>query len=239
MPGELVQEETARYMSVFGLIHGSTQNASGWARLVPQLQNQGHAAICVNLPTDEPEASGTRYAQVIADSLRDSREAPIVVAHSVSGVFLPLLPAYCSVARIVFLAAFVPEIGKSPMEQLQTNPEMFWPDWIGKDPTKDDRVASHYLFQDCDPETTAWALTTLKLTYARRALTEPCPLGGWPDVPTSYVLCREDRTLRPDFWRERVRKQLGIDPIELPGGHCPHVARPRDLADVLCALPCG
>ena len=86
-------------MSLFCLVHGSTQNASGWAMLVPELQGRGHRAICVNLPTDEPEASGTRYAQVIAEALRNSTGAPIVVAHSVSGVFLPLLPTYCLAAR--------------------------------------------------------------------------------------------------------------------------------------------
>ena len=95
-------------MSLFCLVHGSTQNASGWALLVSELQKRGHQAICVNLPTDEPEASATRYAQVIAEALRHSTEAPIVVAHSVSGVFLPLLPTYCPVSRMVFLTAFVP-----------------------------------------------------------------------------------------------------------------------------------
>lgn len=223
-------------MSVFGLVHGSTQDASGWARLVPELERRGHGAVCVDLPPDEPDASGSRYAQAIAEALRNSGEAPIVVAHSVSGIFLPLLPEYCPVSRMVFLAAFVPEIGKSPMQQLQASPEMFWPDWIGKDPTKDDAVAVQYLFHDCDPETAAWALTTRRLTHARRALTEACPLRSWPDIPASYVLCREDRTLRPDFWRKQARKQLGIDPIELAGGHCPHVSRPRELADMLSTL---
>jgi len=156
--------------------------------------------------------------------MRDSSEAPMVVAHSVSGIFLPLLPEYCPVSRMVFLAAFVPEIDKSPMQQLQATPEMFWSDWIGKDPTKDDSIAVHYLFHDCDPETTAWALTTRRLMLARRALTEVCRLKSWPDVPTSYILCREDRTLRPDYWREKVRTQLRIEPIELAGGHCPHVS---------------
>ena len=224
-------------MSLFCLVHGSTQNASGWARLVPELQKRGHQVVSADLPADEPEASASRYAQAIAEAtMRDTMEVPIVVAHSVSGIFLPLLPAYCPVSRMVFLTAFVPEIGKSPMEQLQANPEMFWPDWIGKDPTKDDAVAMQYLFHDCDRETGAWALTTLRRTHARRALTETCSLRSWPDVSTSYILCREDRTLRPDFWRAQVRKQLGIDPIELAGGHCPHVSRPGELADVLSGL---
>lgn len=223
-------------MSLFCLIHGSTQNPSGWALLVPELAKRGHRVICADLPTDEPNASGIRYAQEIAKSLRGNTEAGIVVAHSVSGIFLPQLPSYCSVSKMVFLAAFIPEIGKSPMEQLQANPEMFWSDWIGKDPTKDDTVAVQYLFHDCDLETAAWALTTRRPMLARYALTEICALRSWPDVPSSYILCREDRTLRPDYWREKVRSQLAIDPIELAGGHCPHISRPAALADVLSGI---
>jgi pimeloyl-ACP methyl ester carboxylesterase len=225
-----------RDMSVFCLVHGSTQSPSGWARLMPELEKRGHRVICPDLPTDNPDANTMRYVQSIAESVGHTNEAPIVVAHSVSGIFLPLLPAHCPVSRIVFLTAFVPEIGKTPMQQLQATPEMFWSDWIGKDPTKDDNIVVHYLFHDCDPETTAWALTTRRLMHARRALTEVCLLNSWPDVPASYILCREDRTLRPDYWREKVRTQLSIEPIELAGGHCPHVSRPSELADVLSKI---
>ena len=49
-------------MSLFCLVHGSMQNASGWELLVSELRKRGHRAVCVNLPTDEPEASATRYA---------------------------------------------------------------------------------------------------------------------------------------------------------------------------------
>lgn len=154
------------------------------------------------------------------------------------GVALQILPTAKAIEILnkPFLAAFLPEIGKSPMQQLQENPEMFWPDWIGNDPTKDDAVAVRYLFHDCDPETTAWALSTRRLMFARRALTEVSPLTSWPNVPAAYILCREDRTLRPDYWREKVRDQLSIEPIELAGGHCPHVSRPSELADVLSKI---
>jgi len=222
-------------MSLFCLVHGSTQSPLGWARLLPELEKRGHRVVCADLP-GEPDANGTRYAQAVAEYLRPNNQPAIAVAHSVSGIFLPLLPTYCAVSRIVFLAAFVPEIGKSPMEQLQANPEMFWTDWIGKDPTKDDAVAMQYLFHDCDPKTAAWALTTRRLMVARRALTEACLLKSWPDVPVSYILCQEDRTLRPDYWRKKVRSQLNTDPIELAGGHCPHVSRPGELADVLSEI---
>jgi hypothetical protein len=72
------------------------------------------------------------------------------------------------------------------MEQLQ-NPEMFWRIGLAKTLyIKDDTVAVRYLFHDCDPETTAWALTTRSLMHARRVLAETCLLQSWPDVPASF-----------------------------------------------------
>lgn len=48
-------------MAVFCLVHGSTQDASGWALLVSELRNRGHEGVCANLPVNEPDAplSGT------------------------------------------------------------------------------------------------------------------------------------------------------------------------------------
>jgi pimeloyl-ACP methyl ester carboxylesterase len=225
-------------MALFCLVHGSTQDASGWALLVQELRKRGHQTVCINLPNDEPEAPATRYAEAIAEDVRDSAEPPIVVAHSASGLYLPIVATLCPVSLLVFLAAFVPEIGKSPMDQFQANPGMVWSDWVGKDPTKDNTVAMQFLFHDCSPEIAAWALTTRRVLYARGALTRTFPLERWPDAPASYILCREDRTLRPDFWRGYAREKLGIIPVELAGGHCPHVSRPGELADILNGLSC-
>ena len=33
-----------------------------------------------------------------------------------------------------------------------------------------------------------------------------------------------------------ARERLGVEAIELPGGHCPHVSRPAHLAEVLSTL---
>ena len=56
---------------------------------------------------------------------------------------------------------------------------------------------------------------------------EPFPLAAWPDVPTRYLLCRDDR-LFPAAWSRRVaRERLGLEPDEIAGGHCPALSRPR------------
>lgn len=125
-------------MSLFCLVHGSTQNASCWDLLVPELGRRGHECVRVDLPADEPDASAARYAEIISQAIPENRGDVIVVAHSASGLFLPLVTQKRRITRMVFLASVIPQIGKSLLDQLPDDPEMLNPDWIGKDPTKDE-----------------------------------------------------------------------------------------------------
>jgi hypothetical protein len=56
-------------MALFCLVHGSTQSPAGWDLVLPELAKRGHGALCVDLPVNEPEASGKRYAGIIAGQL--------------------------------------------------------------------------------------------------------------------------------------------------------------------------
>jgi pimeloyl-ACP methyl ester carboxylesterase len=223
-------------MSLFCLVHGSTQNASCWDLLIPELAKRGHEAVRMSLPTNEPEASATRYADVIAKTIPDGRDDTVVVAHSASGLFLPLVSQKRRVRRLVFLTSVIPQIGKSLRDQVNDDSSMFNPEWLGKDPTKDDQLALKFLFHDCSPELSHWALGTMSLMFARQAILEMCPLSVWPDVPSSYILCSEDRAIQPQWSRRAAQERLGVVPIELPGGHCPYVSRPAELAQVLNSL---
>jgi hypothetical protein len=62
---------------------------------------------------------------------------------------------------------------------------------------------------------------------------EPWPLEAWPDVPTKYLLCRDDRFFPAEWMRGVVHERLGIVPDEIEGGHCPALSRPRELAERL------
>jgi hypothetical protein len=89
----------------------------------------------MNLPTNEPEASAVRYAEVIAALIPLDCDDAIVVGHSASSLFLPLFPQTRLVRRFVFLAAVIPQIGKSLRDQVNEDKNMFNPEWLGKDPT--------------------------------------------------------------------------------------------------------
>jgi hypothetical protein len=127
-------------MSLFCLVHGSTQSASCWDLLIPKLEQRGHDVVRMNLPTNEPAASATRYANAIAAVIPADRGDAVVVAHSASGLFLPLVPGNRRVQRLVFLAAVIPQIGQSLLDQVNDDPQMLNPGWIGKDPTKDQQI---------------------------------------------------------------------------------------------------
>jgi len=222
-------------MSLFCLVHGSAQGVAGWDLLARELSSRGHNCVLPGLPADTPEARATAYARVIADAIPAGDGDAIVVAHSASGMFLPFVPAFREIRRMVFLAAVVPGLGLSILDQVKADGDMLNPEWMGKNPMNDD-VAINFLFHDCSPEVAQWALTTRRLTIAKRAMIETCPLESWPSVSSTYIVCGEDRTIQPQWSRRVARDRLGVDAIELPGGHCPHVSRPAALADVLIQL---
>ncbi|MGC1371752.1 MAG: alpha/beta hydrolase [Candidatus Sulfotelmatobacter sp.] len=218
-------------MAVFILVHGSAHSARAWDLVKTELEHRRHAVVTPELPADEPDASASRYAQVVASAIPEGDES-IVVAHSASGWFLPLVASFCPVRRIVFLAAAVPRIGMSFLEQFEAQPEMINPAWIGKDP-RNEAVADDFLFHDCPPQRRAWAHAEIRVLNLRRVWTERYPLEQWPNVPASYIVCSEDRTIRPEWSREAARAQLGVEPIELVAGHCPYISQPEELAQIL------
>ena len=63
----------------------------------------------------------------------------------------------------------------------------------------------------------------------------PWPLPAWPDVPTRFLVCTNDRFFPAEFLRGVVEDRLGIVPDELASGHLPALARPAELADYLLA----
>lgn len=92
------------------------------------LQARGHVVAAPDLPKAAPEWKLGDYAGEIARSVVEPRT--VVVAHSFSGVFLPLVADLRECALLVSLAAVVPEPGKSVRSQFVEDPAMFDPEWI-------------------------------------------------------------------------------------------------------------
>ena len=162
-----------------------------------------------------------------------------MVAHSFSGVFLPLLASQADC--FVFEAAVVPEPARSVYDQFVSERTMFSAAWIASgarwfDPAEHATLAREFLFHDCEPEAMSSALATVELFDTRHLTREPNPLVVWPNVRYASIVCSEDRTLSPEWSRLAAEKRLGVRPIEIETGHCPHTSRPDEIATILRQL---
>ena len=231
-------------MAAFGLVHGAGHGAWCWERLIPALAALGHRAWAMDLPCEDPTAGAERYAEVVDRALPRVDDL-VLVGHSLGGLTIPLVAARRPVRRLVFLCALIPLFGRSLVDQMAAEPEMFHSVLRGHpgrvtDPDgttwfRDEGAARDVFYHDCAPTDVHWAFSRLQ-RQAVAPRREPCPLSAWPPGERAYVLCREDRALSPAWSRRVARERLGVEPVELDGSHSPFVSRPTDLAAVLDRL---
>jgi pimeloyl-ACP methyl ester carboxylesterase len=212
------------------LIHSTGQGAAGWERVLRALAERGHDGHAIDLPSN-PDFRAADFAELIARAV-GPLYAPIVLAHSGSGPLLPAAARGLHARRQIWLASWVPDPARSFGEDTRLHTQVaFNPDWIGKDPTTDDAVAAEFLYHDGDVAMIDWALSTRRLFLPLGVYGERLQLE--PEIPSTYIVATQDRTIRPDWQRRMARERLGVEPIELPTGHCPNVSRPDLLAELI------
>lgn len=224
-------------MSDVALVHGAYHGAWCWERVVPELEARGHHVVAMDLPCDQPDAGAREYAAAAVLAMADLDDDVTVVGHSLGGLTIPVVASMRPVGRLVFLAAIVPvpgtTVGAALGGEMPTAPE-FLTTGVGNDDGSSTFRAEcvEPWFTHDAPDSTAWVASHLRRQFWG-PVAEPCPIETWPDVPSTYVVCRDDRIIRPDFQRLAARQLLGVTPVEMAGGHEPMVARPAALAEVL------
>jgi hypothetical protein len=229
----------------FVFSHGGRHGAWSWQLVLDELAGRGIEAVAIDLPVEEQDAGAERCAEVVAEAARSLAGAVTVVAHSVSGLLIPLVPALVPVEELAFVCTPLPVPGISLWDQLEAGPNS---DVLLRDtlkPMQDAHAqgnpagiaAAHAIatyYHDVPEELAQWAVSQLRPPLPRLT-SEPSPLERWPDVRKRYVLGRNDRIVNPVWARREVPRILGVTPIELDTGHSPFLARPRELVDALLA----
>ena len=224
------------------LVHGSFHGAWCWDLLRPELERRGHRVTAMDLPISDPDLGAADYARVIEGALAPGSE-PMLVGHSMAGLVIPLVAAHRPVRRLVFLGGFLAQPGLSANDQREAEPldglipptTAEWTD-LGDDVWAiGPNTATELFFSDVPPDITRWAVGLLR-PQSYRVIRETTPLIAWPEVATSSIVCREDRAINPDWVRTAARDRLGVEAIELDGGHSPFLTRPGELAEVLDSL---
>ncbi|MEU8040092.1 alpha/beta hydrolase [Streptosporangium sp. NPDC049078] len=221
-------------MSTFVLIHGAGDVGWYWHLVEAELRARGHDVVAPDLPCDDDSAGLNEYADVVIEAVGD-REDLVVVGQSFGGFTAPLVAARLPVGVLVLVAAMIPAPGESPVE---------WWENTGFQDAKREQARSdgestggtgdpYADFYHDVPRELAEEAMRRERPQAEARMGEPWPLDAWPDVPTRFVLCEQDRSFPPDFFRRLAAERLNITPDEIAAGHCVALSRPRELAEIL------
>jgi pimeloyl-ACP methyl ester carboxylesterase len=233
-------------MARFLLIHGSAHGAWCWRDVVPELTALGHTVTAIDLPGNGSDATplGEVTLDLWADAIVRAIDEPVIlVGHSLGGYPITLAAEKVPerIARLVYLCAYTPWPGlsltemrlKAPrqplIEAIRRSEDGIWMDF-------DPAMIEAKFYHDCPPGTLAYASAHL----CRQAIQPNSVPVSITDrsaaLPRSYILCRNDQAIPPEFQREMAARFAPEDVYEMQTGHSPFFADPARLAAILSTI---
>jgi len=221
-------------MTTFVLIHGAGDVGWYWHLVEAELRARGHDTVAPDLPADDDSATLTDYADAVIDAVGDHRDLA-VVGQSFGGFTAPLVADRLRAGVLVLVAGMIPAPGEPPADWWSNTG---YGEAVRAQAARDGGLTGHEdpyvsFYHDVPRELAEQANSRGSVHPSGAAMDAPWPLAAWPDVPTRFVLCDQDRFFPPDFFRRLVPERLGIAPDEIAAGHCVALSRPRELADLL------
>jgi pimeloyl-ACP methyl ester carboxylesterase len=196
------------------LIHGAFADASSWSGVVERLQRHGHRVLAPALPL-RGLASDAAYIRSVLDSVT----GPVVlVGHSYGGAVISQAAADAPhVEALVYVAAFVPEVGESALQLTDRFPgstlgqatvTQYYPLLGGGQ--GEELVIRKDLFRRQFaagvPVRTAQVMAVGQRPITLAALQEPATAAAWKRIPSWYLVATEDRNIPPAAERWMARR---------------------------------
>jgi pimeloyl-ACP methyl ester carboxylesterase len=220
-------------MTTFALVHGAWHDGSCWDLVAPLLRGRGHRVVAPDLPVSDPGASFEDYAQVVLDALGEGDEPFVLVGHSLGSDTIPLVAVRRAPARLVYLC---PRLGGFTLRPPGEPRAFLEPGRLPRDhdglAAWDPDDAIHNLYPRLDPavarERAARLLPQAAVFRRPYALAEPPP-----GIPASMIYAAADEVFDPEWSRWAARELLGVEPVEIAGGHFPMLETPEELVGLL------
>ncbi len=215
-------------MTTFLLVPGGGCDPAYWRFVVRELAVRGHRGIAVDLPCDDDTADLDTYADAVGAQHRHDGEPPVVVAHSFGGFTAPLACPRVGAAQLLYLSAMIPRPGECPGD---------W--WSATGCVGAQREAAATGGYDVDDAAAlfyngverAVIDEEIERPQSDTPSLKPWPAEALPNVPTRFILFRDDRFFPERFMRGVVADRLGIEPEVVPGGHMAMLSHPVELVD--------
>ena len=219
------------------LVHGGLMGAWCWSDFAPELERLGYRTHTLDLPIEDPSADLDDYADAVVRAMQ-SLDRPWLLGHSMGGLVVPRAALRRPVAGLIFLCAGFPARNEAEHRESEAardpgNEAHFLPAGEGLI-TLSFEGAAHDFFNDCPPPLQREAYARFR-PQATAPFSDYAPISRYPDVPMHAIVTSDDHIVRKDAHSAMIRRRIGIEPVELPGGHCPFYSRPRVLAATIDA----
>jgi pimeloyl-ACP methyl ester carboxylesterase len=221
-------------MATLALIHGAWHDGSCWDPVAADLRARGHAVVAPDLPFHDPAAGFEERVRPALEALDRAVDPVVVVGHSMGSAYAALIASARPGSLVVHLCprlgAFTEPPG-APRTFRRGFP--FPPDRADGTSAWDPAAATRAMYGRL-PASAAGALAERLCPMAPPA--GPYPLPGHPEIPAVLVYAADDELFEPAWERFMARELLGVEPIEIPGGHFPMAEDPAALAALLDRL---
>src|SRR5580700_2494647 len=220
-------------------VHGGWHDGWSWHRVRELLDARGVPSVALDLPMTTLD----RDAAVLSDALAGVEGDAIVVSHSWGGSVATLGAIGArGVRHLIYIAAVLTEAGHPtlspppvPVEGRETlRPKVV----IETDTTTiiDREVSLAAFYHDVEPSLARQAASRLRpFQKTGYAVIETDAVAAWRTIPTTYVVCADDRMIHPDTQREMAAEAAaaGAEVVEWPSSHSPFLSHPDLVADLV------
>ena len=213
------------------LVHGAFADGTSWGKVIPILEARGFHVVAVQNPLTSlaDDAEATRRLIALQDG------PVILVGHSWGGAVITEVGDDSKVVGLVYVAAWMPEIGKSAN---QTS-EPFGPTPVLKEIKID---AQHFASLSEDGVINDFAnglpMAERRLVLAVQGQTygpmfdEKLSHAAWKSKPSWHVISLNDRTLSPAMEEDDAKRAGGVA-VKLATCHVAMLQEPEKVADVI------
>jgi pimeloyl-ACP methyl ester carboxylesterase len=213
------------------LVHGAFADGTSWGKVIPILEKRGFHVVAVQNPLTSlaDDASATRRMIALMDG------PVILVGHSWGGAVITEVGDDPKVVGLVYVAAWMPEIGTSAN---QTS-EPFGPTPVLKEIKVD---AQHFAslseagvindFADGLPMAERRLVLAVQGQTYGPMFDEKLTHAAWKSKPSWHVISMNDHTLSPAMEEDAAKRAGGVA-VKLPTCHVAMLQEPEKVADVI------
>lgn len=211
------------------LVHGAFVDGSTWRGVYELLTADGYRVAVVQNPT----LSLRDDAAVVRRAI-DAQDGPVVlVGHSYGGAVITEAGTDDIVTALVYIAAFVPDVGESVKSLGGDSSAPGSP--IVEAPGEvmfQNRQTFHESFGADLPSADATFLADSQVPWGMRAMTQSVSLAAWRSKPSWYLVATDDRMIPPSAQRAMAQR-AGATTAEVAASHAVYMSQPRAVAAII------